>query len=220
MQSHVDRNGNGTSAEASEERLEQSWPVPLHKCHAISCTYTKGLQSPGQLTNPLRQRSIGKLLLTILDCRPVTMKPTGFRQEGTNVHNNTSPLRDRVNRRWAFRARLNDTSAHLPLGITAGAITPFSLKNPHDKSAGYYRPPIYRGTPRKTGNPCPISTCFARRASSSLALPCPQRTNVPEKWRGAHPRASPRLLMSSWPMLSASRDCISEGRRRARRASL
>jgi hypothetical protein len=130
MQSHVDRDGNGTSAKASEERFEQSRPVPLHKCHAVSWTYTKGLQSPGQSTDPLGQLSIGKLLLTILDCQSVTMKPAGFRQEGTNVHNNTSPLRDRVNRRWAFRARLNDASTHLLLGINAGAITSFLAQEP------------------------------------------------------------------------------------------
>src|SRR5260370_16386889 len=207
MQSHVDRDGNGTSGEASEEGIEQIRPIPLHKCHAGSRTYTKGLQSPGQSTDPLSQLSIGELLLTILDCQPVTMKPTGFRQEGTNVHNNISPLRDRVNRRWAFRARLNDTSAHLPLGINAGAIISFLAQ---EALSG----------PRKTMNPCPVSTCFARWASSSSALPCPHRTSVPEKWRGSHPRAFPRLLMSSWPMLSASMDCISEGRRRARGGSL
>jgi len=86
MQSHVDRDGNGTSAEASEERLEQSWPVPLHKCDAVSWTYTEGLQSLGQPTDPLSQLSKGELLLTMLDCQPVTVKPTGFRQEGPDVH--------------------------------------------------------------------------------------------------------------------------------------
>src|SRR5215472_13824230 len=130
MQSHIDRDSNGASTEASEERLEQSGPVPLHKRHTVSWTYTKGLQSPGQSTNPPSQLSIGKLLLTILYCQPVTMKPTGFRQEGTNVHSNISPLRDKVNRRWAFRARLNDTFAHLSWGITAGAITPFLDQEP------------------------------------------------------------------------------------------
>jgi len=86
MQSHVYRDGNGTSAEASEERLEQSRPVPLHKCHAVSWTYTKGLQSPGQSTDPLTQLIIGKLLLTILDCQSVTVESTSFRQKGPDVH--------------------------------------------------------------------------------------------------------------------------------------
>ncbi len=85
MQSHVYRDGNGTNAEASEERLEQSRPVPLHKCHAISWTYTKGLQSLCQLADPLVQFRVRELLLTILDCQPVTVESTSFRQKGPDV---------------------------------------------------------------------------------------------------------------------------------------
>ena len=86
VQSHVNRDDGGTSTEASEERLEHSRPVPLHKYHAVSWTYTKGLQSPGQLTNPLVQLSIGELLLTMLDCQSVTLEPAGLRQKGSDVH--------------------------------------------------------------------------------------------------------------------------------------
>jgi len=86
MQSHVYRDGNGTSAEASEERLEQSRPIPLHKCHTISWTYTKGLQSLGQPTDPLVQFRVSELLLTILDCQSVTVESTSFRQKGPDVH--------------------------------------------------------------------------------------------------------------------------------------
>src|SRR5260370_15620080 len=32
------------------------------------------------------QFSIGEPLLAILDCQPITVKPTGFRQKGSDVH--------------------------------------------------------------------------------------------------------------------------------------
>ena len=56
---------------------------------------------------------------------------------------------NKVNLRWDICTRLDDTFAHLPLGMNDGESPPFSIKNSHDQSGPIVAHRFIDGLPEK-----------------------------------------------------------------------